>query len=294
VESVPGPRVEREGGVEIATYLHGGDGPPVLLVHATGFHGRCWTPLAESLTGEFSVWSVDQRGHGASGKSPGGRYDWSLFVADLLAVVDTIGGGPWRGGGHSMGGAILLMAEAKQPGTFASLCCYEPVVIPPVGPGRDPFQGVPLAELARKRRPGFPSRQAALENFRAKPPFDRFDAQALEAYVEYGLIDQPDGSVTLACAREDEASVFEDALSSGAWDALPRVRAPVAVLGGNDPSDPVGTLIDTVARRLPRGGARRFEDLDHFGPFERPQFVGAVMAEALGGRRSTSGVTASG
>jgi pimeloyl-ACP methyl ester carboxylesterase len=243
------------------------------------------------MTREFSVWSIDQRGHGASGKSPGGRYDWSLFVDDLLAVVDTIGGGPWRGGGHSLGGAILLMAEARRCGTFASLCCYEPVVIPPAGAGADPRDGVPMAKMTRKRRPAFPSRRAALENYRSKPPFNQFHPAALEAYVEFGFVDQPDGTVTLACVREDEAQVFENAVFSQAWDALHHVHVPVAVLGGNDPLDPVGTLVETVARRIPRGGARRFEDLDHFGPFEKPQLVGSVMAAALGGGRSTIAVT---
>lgn len=281
--------------MELATYHHGGDGPPAILVHATGFHGRCWSPLAETLSTEFSVWSIDQRGHGASGKDPDGSYDWDRFVGDLLAVVDTIGGGPWRGGGHSLGGAVLLMAEASRPGTFVSLCCYEPVVIPPSGPGANQPGNVSLADLARKRRASFPSRQAAMENYRSKPPFNRFAPAALETYVEFGFVDQPDGTVTLACVREDEATMFEQASKSRAWDALSAVRAPVAVLGGTDPVDPVGGWVESIARRIRRGGARRFADLDHFGPFEKPDLVGAVMAASFRstafGDRSTMDVT---
>jgi pimeloyl-ACP methyl ester carboxylesterase len=66
---------------------------------------------------------MDQRGHGSSGKSADRRDDdWALFVDDLLAVLDSIGGGGWRGVGHSLGGAILLLAEQRRPGTFAGLC----------------------------------------------------------------------------------------------------------------------------------------------------------------------------
>ena len=36
-------------GVTLAVHDLGGDGPPLLLCHATGFHGRVWTALA----GEF-------------------------------------------------------------------------------------------------------------------------------------------------------------------------------------------------------------------------------------------------
>ncbi len=270
--------------MEIATYHLGGGGPPLVLMHATGFHGRCWIPLAQELTADFDVWAVDQRGHGASGKAPSGNYhDWSLFVDDLFAVLDALGPGPWRGIGHSLGGAVLLMAEARQPGTFLNLCCYEPVVFPPTSGSPDGFGGrIPMAELARKRRAHFPSRQAAYDNYASKPPLDRLHPDALDAYVTFGFVDDPQGGVTLACERDDEASVYEGAPGSGAWEHLVDVRPPVILLGGGDKSDPVSYALEDVARHLPRGGARRFPGLDHFGPFEDPAGVGAVMAEALG------------
>jgi pimeloyl-ACP methyl ester carboxylesterase len=279
-----GPWVRGAGGVEIATYHLGGDGPPVMLIHATGFHGRCWIPLARELTSCFTVWAIDQRGHGASGKAPGGNYhDWSLFVDDLLTVLDVLGPGPWRGIGHSLGGAVLFMAEARQPGTFLNLCCYEPVVFPPTSGSPDGFGGrIPMAELARKRRATFPSRRAAYDNYGSKPPLDRLHPDALDAYVTFGFVDVPQGGVTLACEREDEASVYEGAPGSGAWEHLADVRPPVILLGGEDKSDPVSYVLEDVARHLPRGGARRFPGLDHFGPFEDPAGVGTVMAEALG------------
>jgi pimeloyl-ACP methyl ester carboxylesterase len=279
-----GPRVRGAQGVEIATYNLGGDGPPVVLLHATGFHGRCWIPLAGELTPYFSVWAVDQRGHGASGKAPaGGYHDWSLFVDDLFAVLGALGSDRWRGIGHSLGGAVLLMAEARQPGTFVNLCSYEPVVFPPSSASPDGFGGrIPMAELARKRRATFASRQAAYDNYASKPPLNRLHPDALDAYVTFGFVDDPGGGVTLACRREDEAAVYEGAPGSGAWEHLADVRPTVTLLGGVDKTDPVSYALEDVARHLPRGGARRFEGLDHFGPFEDPAGVGAVMAEALG------------
>jgi pimeloyl-ACP methyl ester carboxylesterase len=278
-----GPVVRGVGGVELPTYHLGGDGAPVIMMHATGFHGRCWLPLAPALTGEFSVWAVDQRGHGAAGKDPSGRYDdWRPFVEDLFSVLEALGESGWRGVGHSMGGAVLLLAEAEAPGTFVNLCCYEPVVFPAVVHSPDGFgDRIPMAELARKRRASFPSRRAAIDNFASKPPFNRFDRGALDAYVNYGFVDQPDGTVTLACRREDEASVYEGAPSSGAWDRLGQVRAPVLVMGGQPTGDLVSQIVEDVARRLPRGGVRRFPDLSHFGPFENPDLVGGVIGQAL-------------
>jgi pimeloyl-ACP methyl ester carboxylesterase len=278
-----GPRVRGAGDVEIATYHLGGDGPPVILLHATGFHGRCWLPVAPSLTEHFSVWSVDQRGHGASGKAPDGHYEnWAVFVDDLFAVLDALGLNGWRGIGHSLGGAVLLLAEQRRPGTFLDLCCYEPVVVP-TAPSSDGFGGnVSMSDLARKRRPRFASRQEARQNFAAKPPMNRFDPSALDAYVTYGFVNDPHGGVTLACTREDEASVYEGAPTSGAWERLPEVRPPVTILGGEDPLDPVSRMVEAAARRLPRGSALRFEGLTHFGPMEDPVAVGRAAATALG------------
>lgn len=277
-----GPRVAVADEIEIATYHLGGDGPPLMMLHATGFHGRSWATVAPSLTPHFTVWAVDHRGHGSSGKTkPGGLRDWSRFVDDLLVVIDTLGGDRWHGLGHSLGGTVLLLGEARRPGTFEALCCYEPVIFEPdvfqAGDGR----GISLGDLARKRRSGFESRQAALGNYRAKPPFNRFDPETLELYVKFGLVDAPDGTVTLACRREDEASVFDGAPDSGGLSALDEVGAPVCVLSGVDNADPVSRMAELVAARLRNGRSRRLKGLDHFGPLCAPRLVGDEAALAL-------------
>jgi len=271
-----GPRVRGVGDVEIATYHFGGDGPPVLLLHATGFHGRCWLPLAPALTGSFSVWAMDHRGHGSSGKAA--RYDdWSVMRDDTLAVVDALGGPPFLAAGHSMGGAVAILAEQRRPGTFPRIYCYEPIVFPPMPPrkGRD------LSTAARKRRSHFPSREAARSNYAGKLPFSRFAPDALDAYVNYGFVDLPDGTVTLACARDDEASVYEGSLRHDGFQRLPEVQSPVTVARGGHDSD-MGLEVQTaVSGRLPHPRTETFESLSHFGPMEDPLLVGGAIAGAF-------------
>jgi pimeloyl-ACP methyl ester carboxylesterase len=280
-----GPRVRTRDGVEIATYRFGGEGPPVILLHAAGFHGRGWLPLAPALTKHFSVWSIDQRGHGSSSKAPSGRYDeWSVLVDDLLLVLDHAGIDGWRGVGHSLGGTILLLAEHRRPGTFADLCLYEPVVLRPPSPDNKRPGDNPMSDVTRRRRWWFASTEAARENFASKPPMNRFDPTALDAYVRFGLVANGDGGVVLACTREAEASVYEGASRSGAWDRLGEIRPPVVVLGGSDIEDTVSRVVEDVARRLPRGAAKRMDGLTHFGPYEDPLGVGRLAAKALGAR----------
>ena len=60
------PRYTSPGdGPRIATYDLGGDGPDLLLVHATGFCAGVWGPVA-ALLDDFRVTALDVRGHGRS------------------------------------------------------------------------------------------------------------------------------------------------------------------------------------------------------------------------------------
>ena len=113
---------------------------------------------------------------------------------------------PAAGFGHSMGGAALLMAEERRPGTFDRLFLFEPIVFP------DDFRLTApnmMSDLARSRRSTFPSRDDALARYASRPPLNTMRADVLKAYVDDGFVDLPDGSVRLACLPDDEARTFE-------------------------------------------------------------------------------------
>src|SRR5688572_26913642 len=117
-------------GVRIRIHHLGGTGPPLLCVHATGFHGRVWEPFIPALRERFGVVSLDQRGHGDSDKPETG-YEWPKFGEDILAVVDELGLERPCGIGHSAGAAALVFAETERPGTFSSLVLMDPVTPQP-------------------------------------------------------------------------------------------------------------------------------------------------------------------
>ena len=116
-------------GVEIAAYEFGGTGPPLVLAHATGFCATMYRPLGLELVDRFRVVALDFRGHGRSARPENADFGWDRMADDVLAVLERIGE-PAAGFGHSMGGAALLLAEERRPGTLHGMFLFEPIVFP--------------------------------------------------------------------------------------------------------------------------------------------------------------------
>jgi pimeloyl-ACP methyl ester carboxylesterase len=269
-------------GVTVALHDLGGNGPPLLLAHANGFLALAYRELAERLAADFRVWGVDLRAHGdASRPADGGLVWWSL-AADVLAAVDALGLGTGQavvGVGHSMGGAALTMAELDRPGTFRALYLYEPVLVPA---GTFPAAADnPMSSAARRRRAVFDSRDAAYENYAAKPPLDELTPGALRDYVDHGFADQPDGTVALKCRPEDEAELFRVGGDSGAFHRLGEIACRVTIARGGADSTGPAAFAPQQAEALPHGRLEVFDGLGHFGPLQDPDAVAASIRRMM-------------
>jgi len=283
----PGPWATTDAGIALASLSFGGDGPPLLLAHAAGYHGRTWEPLAPALTERFQVWSFDHRGHGASGHAPDGRFDdWSVFAADVLAVVDALSAdshldpSELRGAGHSLGGTSLLMAAQRRRGLFRSLFCYEPIIAAPAIARRAPPN--PLAEITLRRRESFPSLEAARQNYSSKLPFKRFTEAALDAYLAGGFEERADGTVRLACRPEVESAVYRGSLRHDCYHHLGQVTAPVTFARGDgEYGANVPPSVDSLPSRLPHARLEVIAGCNHFAPMEEPSRLAEIMIATL-------------
>lgn len=276
----PVPAVVTDDGVEIAWYDFGGDGPDLLLAHATGFHAHVWVPVVERLRSQFRCVAFDERGHGDSASPADGDFDWHGFARDASAVVAGAGLQRPFAVGHSCGAAALLMAEEARPGTFRGLYCYEPVVSPTDDP-RPPEGPTPLAEGARRRREVFESRAAAYERYGSKPPTAGFAAEALRAYVDFGFDDLADGTVRLKCRGEDEARTYENGFAHDTYRWLAQVRCPVTLSYGGRGAAFGRDVMEAMAARLGEVRIEEATGLSHFGPLEDPAAVAAAVIRAF-------------
>lgn len=281
-------------GVDLALYDFGGVGDELLLVHATGFCAGVLLPLAGALGDRFHCLALDLRGHGRSGRPAGGDFAWSGFATDVLTAVDALGLERPVAFGHSCGGATLLLAEQRRPGTFRSLYLFEPVVVPEQ-PLPFPLEDNPLSRGARRRRQTFPNAEDAFVNFSSKPPFATLDPAVLLRYVEDGfeLISPEAGgdgeAIQLRCRRDDEAEVYRHGFDNGAFDHLHEVHCPVTFAYGTATDAFGAEIMAADAARVPMSSVDIVANLGHFGPLERPDQVAERVGARLGYRDDTPG-----
>lgn len=268
--------------VSVAVHDLGGDGPPLLIAHATGFCAGAYRPMAAHLSRTHHVWALDFRGHGDSTAPAGDRFDWGAMADDLLAAVDAVAGGrPIPVFGHSMGGACAVLAEHRRPGTFRSGYLYEPIIFPPLPPG-EVGNGPSLSAGAARRRATFPSKAEALVRYASRPPLDTFQAAALWAYVDSGFAEGPEGA-TLKCAPAHEAATFE-APGKPDPDLAAQVRIPVTIaIGRIDGGFTPARIGEPLAEAMPSARLERHPELGHFGPFEDPAGIAAAVLASLNG-----------
>ncbi len=258
----------------------GGSGSPIVILHATGFLGRIYAPVAETLTAAGRVYSYDQRGHGDSERAPDDRYDWTRTMEDLAGFITAMGLGQVRGFGHSAGATAIGSLACERPELISRAVLAEPVVFesanaPELG-WRNPF-----IERTLKRKRLFDSVDAMFQNFERKPPYDTWRKGMLRDYCEYGTRPLADGRRELKCAPEIEARFYETSRDFDGLERILRAPSPLLVLFG-ERSDSLGlSLSDKIAARLANGRVVNVPGTGHFMPMEKPDEVARMAVEFL-------------
>jgi pimeloyl-ACP methyl ester carboxylesterase len=252
----------------------GGEGSPLLICHATGFHGRCYASLAASLTQSHHVVAVDLRGHGSRPIRDGESLHFADIADDVAAAARTFAEPPHLFG-HSLGAVVAMLAEIGAGGLVRSMFLYEPGL----HAADTPMTGnLVVAEGARRRRNVFASRGEAMLRYASRMPLSEMSAESLAAYVTHGFEDLPDGQVQLCCERTTEATIFEYAGETTMEDVV-GVSVPTVLASGGQQRSSLAEANERLAKLLPDGTYRCFPHLGHLGPLEHPPTVAAAVLE---------------
>jgi len=282
-------------GIRLHYVEWGGDAPPLVLLHATGFLARLWEPIAVQLSERFHVYALDARGHGDSdkpvlsrvegpvlsgveGPAPAGGYGWEGLAADLMGFLDSLGlvGVPIIG--HSSGAAGAIRLAARRPEYVSATVLIEPTVFPPMPVEGSDERKEQLASGAARRRMIWDSREELIAAYRRRRTFADWREDVLRLFAEHGTFRREDGRTELKCPGEIEAELYRNSLSPDTWDLLPRVRCPALVIRGEKTEPLLALVAEGVARRIPGARLATIAGGSHFVPMERPE---AISAEAL-------------
>jgi pimeloyl-ACP methyl ester carboxylesterase len=259
-------------GVRMHTLDWGGEGAPIVILHATGFLGRIYRPLAERLRAIGHVYSYDQRGHGDSSAAPDNEYTWDATMRDLQGFIIAMGWSGIRAVGHSAGATAIGSLASERPDLIERAVLLESVIFespdaPELG-WRNPF-----IERTLKRRRIFDSVEAMYSNFENKPPYNTWRQDILRDYCEFGTRSAPDGQRELKCAPEVEAKFYETARDFDGLARILRCTSPLMVLFGARGDSLGASLSGKVARQLKNGRVIDVADTGHFLPMEKPDFA---------------------
>ena len=265
----------------------GGSAPWLHFAHATGMHAGLYARLLAPLADRFNILASDARGHGHSPGGPvGDRVEWDQFADDLLAIIDSVAPEtPWLLSGHSMGGAVSLLAASAQPARVAGLVLIDPPFIPfaiaRTARAAGTIVSNPMADQAGKRRADFPDVATARAAWHGRGVFRSWSDDDLDAYLADGLLPAGDG-VNLACAPAWEAATFRG-VSMRVEPALAALDRPFILLAGENGSTVPDAEFAIFAAHPRCLSAERLPGTTHFLPLERGDAVrAAIVAVAEG------------
>lgn len=262
----------------------------IVLVHATGFHARCWDQVVKHLPNRHVI-ALDMRGHGRSSKD--GPVGWDVYGEDAAHFIESL---PWSDltvVGHSMGGYSVTRAMVDVQHKVKNVVLVDPVIFDPANYSVPSFHEAFLNESAEhpvaRRRNQFVNADAMYDNLHGRGSYAPWLDEALHDYCDYGVLpDEENGGYKLACPPVIEASIYMGSQGYQITDLLDKVTVPVTVLrakqreGEREGLDfTMSPTWSELANKLPNARDVHLPELTHFMPMQDPQTV----AEYIEGRR---------
>ena len=100
--------------------VHGGSGPPLLLLHGNPLTYVMWHKIAPELARDFTVVAADIRGYGDSSKPDGGAdhaaYSFRAMADDQVEVMASLGFDSFFLAGHDRGARVSHRLALDHPG----------------------------------------------------------------------------------------------------------------------------------------------------------------------------------
>jgi 3-oxoadipate enol-lactonase len=251
-------------GARLAVSDSGGDGDPVVFVHAGVADRRMWAPLAAELPAGLRLITYDMRGFGDSELPPGGYSD----ARDLVALLDELSLERVALVGASQGGRVALEVASAWPERIGALVLLDAAV-------EDHDWSAQVREFGAAEgaavEAGDVDRAVEL-NVRLWVDGPR-EPEAVPSELRELVTDMQRRAIELQIAVEAE----EDAVGV----EPERITAPTLIVVGELDVPDFHAIADRLAEGIP--GARRetVAGVAHLPSLEKPAEVARLIASAL-------------
>lgn len=273
----PQVRTQNIGDAELSFLLYEGEGPPLILLHATGFLPWLWHPLARELAGGYRILAPSFCDHREAEPESGGL-GWTTLAEDLFRFCRALNLEEPFLVGHSMGATVMMIAHALFGLPAAGMVLIEPVLLP------EEFYRLairvedhPLASRAVKRTNYWKDRNEALSYLHSRPLFREWDEEILQLYLQHGMTGENHGGLQLICSPLREAALFMGGMNYDPWPLLEKVSCPTLILEGEKSENRGFIDLDRVRSLIPNCGLRRVQGAGHLIPMERPREVTGLI-----------------
>jgi lipase len=270
---------QQTGDVEIQYLHYPCSGPPLVLMHATGFNPWLWHPIARKLAHKYRViapYFCDHR----QGEPESGGMDWMLLAKDLALLCEKISVDKPYMAGHSMGATVITIAHTTYGLSAMKMMLIEPIVLPrfmyTIG---ITLEQNPFAAKSIKRRNAWAGEADARNYLKSKNLFASWDEEMMDLYVRYGMQTGANGGLELACHPRREAALFMGSTQYDPWPLLRKIECPVLVVEGEKSENREFIDLRKIAGLVPDGAYHEVKDAGHLIPMEQPDEIARIMLE---------------
>ncbi|MDJ0924926.1 MAG: alpha/beta hydrolase [Acidimicrobiia bacterium] len=244
---------------------YGGTGRPLVAMHGVTGNAWNWYAVAAALTDRRHVYAMDFRGYGESQWSAEGAYTTSDHVADLNALLDSIGESSVDLIGSSWGALVAIQYAAENPGRVGQLIVVD--VEPSFEQGETDLFPRPTSYAdADDVAAG-----EAQRNPNASP-----EMVAMMTAATYA----PAGDGTLVPKHDPFFFERWPFRSDDHWDRLGKVQAPALLLHATN-SFVSGDVMGQMVSRFADARLVEIPDSGHVVPVENPAALSAAVASFL-------------
>jgi pimeloyl-ACP methyl ester carboxylesterase len=254
-------------------YLHyPGNGPTIIMLHATGFLPWLWHPIARELNKNHSYEIIAPYfcDHRETDPDKGG-FHWALLAQDFYHMCLQLDIQNPHLIGHSMGAVVATLSHTVCKLQARTMILIEPIFLPdPFYQTMMPVDQHPLAGKSIRRKNYWKDANEAYQYLRSKALFQNWDEEMLQLYIKHGMMPLDDGGLTLTCSPKREVALLMGGMHHNPWPLLDQIQCPTLIIEGGTSENQQVIDLKKATKMIPQGTYQIVEKAGHLVPMEFP------------------------